>query len=152
MIEWWDETCGDLVHLDGKGCDNPSSLRRRQMDVGPRRNGYDALKTTLWGGISASNILARCPKPNFVMARKQYRRTTTLAAAGLASQISRSGPQSARLHVVRIENSRDAIFGESFADISDIEDPEATCADGVSRKMETVTYDGEVNRYSHSPP
>ena len=167
MIEWWDETCGDLVsYLDEKGI-RDNTLIVYVGDNGwiqhPERNGYDARskQTPYEGGIRQPTIYSwpAVLKPEF---RDELVSSidifpTTLAAAG-ARQPDIPVPGLNLLDYMESGSKipRDAIFGESFAhDISDIEDPEATllfrwCIQGKWKLL--LTYDGEVNRYKSTHP
>ncbi|MAM91650.1 MAG: sulfatase [Opitutaceae bacterium] len=167
MIEWWDETCGDLVgYLEKKGI-RDNTLIVYVGDNGwiqhPERNGYDARskQTPYEGGIRQPTMYSwpKVLKPEFrddlVSSIDIF--PTTLAAAG-ARQPDIPVPGLNLLDYMESGSKipRDAIFGESFAhDIADIEDPEASllfrwCIQGKWKLL--LTYDGEVNRYKSTHP
>lgn len=167
MIEWWDETCGDLVgYLDKKGI-RDNTLIIYVGDNGwiqhPERNGYDmrSKQTPYEGGIRQPTLyswpdrLEPAHRLDLVSSIDIF--PTVLAAAG-ARQPAIAVPGLNLLPAMeqQTEIPRDAIFGESFAhDIADIENPEASllfrwCIQGDWKLL--LTYDGEVNRYTSTHP
>lgn len=167
MIEWWDETCGDLVgYLDKKGI-RDNTLIIYVGDNGwiqhPDRNGYDmrSKQTPYEGGIRQPTLyswperLKPAHRMDLVSSIDIF--PTVLAAAG-ARQPAISVPGLNLLPAMEQQSAipRDAIFGESFAhDIADIENPEASllfrwCIQGDWKLL--LTYDGEVNRYTSTHP
>jgi len=167
MIEWWDETCGDLVgYLETKGI-RENTLIVYVGDNGwiqhPERNGYDARskQTPYEGGIRQPTLYSwpGTLKPEF---RDELVSSidifpTTLAAAG-ARQPSIPVPGLNLLDHMKSGSKieRKTIYGESFAhDVADIENPEASllfrwCIEGKWKLL--LTYDGEVNRYKTTHP
>ncbi len=166
MVEWFDETCGELVSmLDDKGIRN-NTLVVYVTDNGwiqnPARNGYAprSKQTPYEGGVrtpimfSWPGILEPEDRGELVSSIDLV--PTMLAAAG--SQIPADLPGLNLLDNLKsgagIE--RDTIFGESFAhDVADIEKPEASllfrwCIEGDWKLL--LTYDGEVNRYASTHP
>ncbi len=167
MIEWWDETCGDLVgYLDKKGI-RENTLIVYVGDNGwiqhPERNGYDqrSKQTPYEGGVrqptmySWPGTLKPAMRDELVSSIDIF--PTTLAAAG-ARNPSIDVPGLNLLDHLKTGTviPRKAIFGEGFAhDMADIENPEATllyrwCIEGDWKLI--LTYDGEVNRYHSTHP
>ncbi len=167
MIEWWDETCGDLVdHLEKRGI-RENTLIVYVGDNGwiqhPERNGYDARskQTPYEGGIRQPTLYSwpgtLKPETRDELVSSIDIFPTTLAAAG-ARQPAIPVPGLNLLDAMKTGKKikRDTIFGESFAhDIADIENPEASllfrwCIQGKWKLL--LTYDGEVNRYKSTHP
>lgn len=166
MCEWFDETCGDLVHLLEERKVRDNTLIVYVTDNGwiqnPQRNGYaPRSKQTPYEGGVRTPILFSWPgrlKPAdreelvssidvvpTVLAATDSRTPDGLPGLNLWPQLSKNQP---------IE--RDAIFGEGFShDIADLEQPEKTllyrwCIEGDWKLL--LTYDGEVNRYQSTHP
>ncbi len=167
MIEWWDETCGDLVgFLEQKGL-REDTLIIYVGDNGwiqhPEKRGYDARskQTPYEGGIRQPTLyswpgtLKPSERQELVSSIDIF--PTALAAAG-ARQPSIEVPGLNLLPHLKSESSipRDTLFGETFAhDIADIENPETSlvfrwCIEGDWKLL--LTYDGEVNRYATTHP
>jgi len=167
MIEWWDETCGDLVgYLEDKNI-RDNTLIVYVGDNGwiqnPEKNGYDkrSKQTPYEGGIRQPTLyswpdkLSPTHRMDLVSSIDIF--PTILAATG-ARQPSIELPGMNLLPAMEKGSTlkRDAIFGESFAhDIADIENPEASllfrwCIQGDWKLL--LTYDGEVNRYKTTHP
>ena len=167
MIEWWDETCGDLVgYLEDKNI-RDNTLIVYVGDNGwiqnPEKNGYDkrSKQTPYEGGIRQPTLyswpdkLSPTHRMDLVSSIDFF--PTILAATG-ARQPSIELPGMNLLPAMEKGSTlkRDAIFGESFAhDIADIENPEASllfrwCIQGDWKLL--LTYDGEVNRYKTTHP
>ena len=167
MIEWWDETCGDLVGYLEKKNIRDNTLIVYIGDNGwiqhPERNGYDkrSKQTPYEGGIRQPTLyswpgtLEPAHRLELVSSIDIF--PTVLAAAG-APQPNIKVPGLNLFPHLKNGSAipRDAIFGESFAhDIADIENPEASllfrwCIQGDWKLL--LTYDGEVNRYKTTHP
>ncbi|MDA0350019.1 MAG: sulfatase [Verrucomicrobia bacterium] len=167
MIEWWDETCGDIVDYLEKKNIRDNTLIIYVGDNGwiqhPEKNGYDmrSKQTPYEGGVRQPTMyswpdkLKPAHRMDLVNSIDIF--PTALAAAG-ARQPKIKLPGLSLLD--SMENGspipRDTIFGESFAhDIADIENPEASllfrwCIQGDWKLL--LTYDGEVNRYQSTHP
>ena len=167
MVEWWDETCGELVgFLEDKGL-RDNTLIVYVGDNGwiqhPEKRGYDARskQTPYEGGIRQPTLyswpgkLKTGHRQDLVSSIDIF--PTVLAAAG-ARQPSIDVPGLDLLPSLKSGKSidRDAIYGESFAhDVADIENPEASLLfrwriEGDWKLL--LTYDGEVNRYASTHP
>jgi len=167
MIEWWDETCGDMVDYLEKKNIRDNTLIIYIGDNGwiqnPEKNGYDmrSKQTPYEGGVRQPTMYSWPgsfkPAHRMDLINSIDVFPTVLAAAG-ARQPKIKLPGLSLLD--SMENGtpipRDAIFGESFAhDITDIENPEASllfrwCIQGDWKLL--LTYDGEVNRYQSTHP
>jgi len=167
MVEWWDETCGELVgFLEKKGL-RDDTLIVYVGDNGwiqhPEKRGYDARskQTPYEGGIRQPTLyswpgkLKTGHRQDLVSSIDIF--PTVLAAAG-ARAPSIEVPGLNLLPNLKSGESvdRDAIYGESFAhDVTDIENPEASLLfrwriEGDWKLL--LTYDGEVNRYASTHP
>ena len=167
MIEWWDETCGDIVDYLEKKNIHDNTLIIYVGDNGwiqnPNKNGYDmrSKQTPYEGGVRQPTMyswpakLKPAHRMDLVNSIDIF--PTVLAAAG-ARQPKIKLPGLNLLEAMEKGSPipRDAIFGESFAhDIADIENPEASllfrwCIQGDWKLL--LTYDGEVNRYKITHP
>ncbi|QXD26155.1 sulfatase [Opitutia bacterium ISCC 51] len=167
MIEWWDETCGDIVNYLEKKNIRDNTLIVYVGDNGwiqhPEKRGYDARskQTPYEGGIRQPTLYSwpekLKPAHRMDLVSSIDILPTILAATG-ARQPSIEIPGLNLLPSME-EGSpikRDAIFGESFAhDVADIENPETSlifrwCIQGDWKLL--LTYDGEVNRYKTTHP
>jgi arylsulfatase A-like enzyme len=167
MIEWWDETCGDLVgYLDKKNI-RDNTLIIYVGDNGwiqnPEKNGFAlrSKQSPYEGGVRQPTMyswpakLTPAHRLDLVSSIDIF--PTVLAAAG-ARQPSIKLPGLNLLPSMEksIPVERDTIFGEGFAhDIADIENPEASllyrwCIQDDWKLL--LTYDGEVNRNSDVHP
>ena len=167
MVEWWDETCGDLVDYLEKKNIRDNTLIVYVGDNGwiqhPEKRGYDARskQTPYEGGIRQPTLyswpakLKPAHRMELVSSIDIF--PTILAAAG-TRQPKIDVPGLNLLPAMKNGSAikRDAIFGETFAhDVADIENPEASllfrwCIQGDWKLL--LTYDGEVNRYATTHP
>lgn len=167
MVEWWDETCGELIDYLEKKSVRDNTLIIYVGDNGwiqhPERNGYDqrSKQTPYEGGIRQPTLyswpdkLKPAHRMDLVSSIDIF--PTVLAAAG-ARQPTISVPGLNLLPYMQdhSEIPRDTLFGETFAhDIADIENPEASlifrwCIKGDWKLL--LTYDGELNRYKSTHP
>lgn len=167
MIEWFDETCGDLIGYLEKKNIRDNTLIIYIGDNGwiqhPERRGYDqrSKQTPYEGGIRQPTLYSFPGK--FVPASRRDLVSSidifpTIIAATGAGKPSIPTPGLNLLPYLESGSTipREAIFGESFAhDIADIEKPEASllfrwCIRGRWKLL--LTYDGEVNRYQSTHP
>ncbi len=167
MIEWFDETCGDLIgYLEMKKI-RDDTLIVLIGDNGwiqnPERNGFmpRSKQSPYEGGVRQPTLYSWPAK-----LKPAYRMDlvssidifpTILAAAGARQPAIKLPGLNLLPHMEQASDiPRAAIFGESFAhDIADIENPAASllfrwCIEGNWKLL--LTYDGEVNRYPHVHP
>jgi arylsulfatase A-like enzyme len=168
MVEWFDETCGQLMdRIDAKGLtantlfvyvgDNGWIQRENGEGYAPRSK-----QTANEGGVRQPTMFSW---PGVVQPGKRGEQLcssidivpTALAAAGTRSP--RPLPGIDLLPVLRSgrPTSRDHVFGETFAhDIADLNDPQASLVyrwviEGKWKLL--LTYDGAVSaRYASSNP
>lgn len=174
MVEWFDETCGQLIdHLEAQGlredtliyyvCDNGWIQRTKDSNVpeGYRRGFAPGSKQSVRDGGVRSPVILSWPgtidsdvKNDLVSSIDLM--PTMLSAAGV--QAPEGLPGIDLLPNARDNKSirRDIIFGDSYAhDIPDLDNPEASlvylwCIQGRWKLI--LTYDGEVNRYAAVHP
>jgi uncharacterized sulfatase len=167
MIEWWDETCGELVgYLEKKNIRN-NTLIIYIGDNGwiqdPDKNGFmlRSKQSPNEGGTRQPTLYSwpdrLKPAHRMDLVNSIDTVPTILAAAGARQpKIKLPG-----LNLLpSMENGsdipRDTIYGEGFDhDIADIENPEASllyrwCIQNDWKLL--LTYDGEVNRNPHRHP
>ena len=166
MVDWFDETCGQLVdHIDKKGITD-NTLFVYVTDNGwiqnPAKRGYDkrSKQTPYEGGIrtpimfSWGSKLRPADRPELVSSIDIV--PTILAAAGARTPDELPGLNLLPNLESGSKIERTAIFGESFAhDIADIEKPSASLLFrwSIEGKWKLLlTYDGEVNRYKSAHP
>jgi uncharacterized sulfatase len=170
MCEWFDETCGQLLHhLDEKGLsqntlvvfvtDNGWIQRTPATNAPPgwRRGFAPRSKQTPYEGGVRTPIMLRWP--GHIQPRKIDQpissidlTPTILAACGAATPANLPGQN--LLDVCQGRSAaRDVVFGESFAhDIADINDPTKSllnlwCIEG---RWKLLLYaDGQLNRYAN---
>ena len=137
MVEWFDETCGQLLaHLDEKSLSR-DTLVIYVADNGwlqrPDARGYAARsKRSPYEGGTRTPIMVRWParvppadRPELCTSLDIF--PTVLAAAGIPCPKGRSGLNLLPYLTTGKPIERDAIFGASFAhDIADIENPDAS--------------------------
>ena len=168
MVEWFDETCGQLLdHLDSKGLSNNTLVvyvgdngwiqRDESEGFAPRSkqspNEGGVRQPTLfsWPGVIKSGRRGDqlCSSIDIF--------PTVLAAAGVAAPANVPGLN--LLPVLRSgrPTSREAVFGETFAhDVADIDDPQASLLyrwviEGKWKLL--LTYDGALSdRYAWASP
>jgi uncharacterized sulfatase len=167
MVEWFDETCGQLLDkLDEKGL-TENTLVVYVADNGwiqdPDGQGYaPKSKQSANDGGTRQPILFSWPGKIAPGDRKEQLCSsidivpTALAAAGAAIPGNLPG-----LNLLPILQSggptpRKEVFGETFAhDVAEIENPQATLlyrwvVDGRWKLL--LTYDGKLDRYASSHP
>ena len=167
MVEWFDQTCGQLLgHLESRGLNdntlivyvgdngwiqNPDrsdfALRSKQS---PYEGGTRQPTMFCWPGVIAPGDRGRqlCSSVDIA--------PTALAAAGV--EIPEELPGYNLLPVLKSgePTPRREVFGEGFAhDVADIEDPEASLLyrwviEGDWKLL--LTYDGEIGRHASSHP
>lgn len=167
MVEWFDETCGQLIdRIESKGLaentlivyvgDNGWVQQEDAAGYAPRSkqsaNEGGTRQPTMfcWPGVIQPGDRGDqlCSSVDIV--------PTALAAAG--APITDSLPGYNLLPVLRSgePTPRDVVYGESFAhDVADIEDPEETLLyrwviEGKWKLL--LTYDGKLGRYASSHP
>jgi arylsulfatase A-like enzyme len=167
MIEWWDETCGDLVSYLEKKNIRDNTLIIYISDNGwiqdPESKGFAlrSKQTPYEGGVRQPTMYSWPAK------LKPAHRLDLVSSIDIFPTIlDAAGARQPKIKVPGLdllpymesgeELPRDAIFGESFAhDIADIENPEASllfrwCIQGDWKLL--LTYDGEVNRNAKVHP
>ncbi|MBH55487.1 MAG: sulfatase [Opitutaceae bacterium] len=167
MIEWWDETCGELIaYLEGK------SIRDNTLIVyvgdngwiqNPERNGFAlrSKQTPYEGGIRQPTLYSWPAK------LKPAHRTDLVSSIDIfPTMLAAAGTRNPKIEVPGLNLlpnmekgtaiPRNAIFGESFAhDIADIENPEASLLFRWVIEDDwklLLTYNGEVNRHAQVHP
>jgi uncharacterized sulfatase len=166
MVDWFDETCGQLVgHIDKKGIVE-ETLVIYVTDNGwiqnPKKGGYDkrSKQTPYEGGIRTP-IMYKWGSKLKTADRPEVVSSIDIVPTILAAAEARTPDGLPGLNLLPNLKSgsaidRKAIFGESFAhDIADIEKPAASlifrwCIEGKWKLL--LTYDGEVNRYQSTHP
>ncbi|MCZ6675153.1 MAG: sulfatase [Verrucomicrobia bacterium] len=167
MIEWWDETCGDLVGYLEKKNIRDNTLIVYIGDNGwiqnPEKNGFAlrSKQSAYEGGVRQPTMyswpakLKPSHRMDLVSSIDIF--PTVLAAAGARQPKIKLPGLNLLPHLESGSDiPRDSIFGEAFAhDIADIENPEASllfrwCIQGDWKLL--LTYDGEVNRNAHVHP
>ena len=166
MVEWFDETCGQLLGILNEAGVRKDTLIVYVTDNGwiqnSESNGYGPRsKQTPYEAGVRTLILYSWPEKISSGERSELTSSidivpTILAAGG--AEIP-AGLPGLNLLANLTENQpieRNAIFGESFAhDIADIEKPEASLLFRWVIKGDwklLLTYDGEVNRYKSTHP
>lgn len=167
MVEWFDETCGQLLgRLDEKGL-TENTLVVYVADNGwiqdPNGQGYaPKSKQSANDGGTRQPILFSWPGRIQPGDRKEQLCSsvdivpTALAAAGVAIPENLPGLNLLPILESGAATSRQEVFGETFAhDVADIDDPEATLLyrwviDGKWKLL--LTYDGKLGRYASSHP
>lgn len=167
MVEWFDETCGQLLgRLDEKGL-TENTLVVYVADNGwiqdPNGQGYaPKSKQSANDGGTRQPILFSWPGRIQPGDRKEQLCSsidivpTALAAAGVAIPENLPGLNLLPILESGAATSRKEVFGETFAhDVADIDDPEATLLyrwviDGKWKLL--LTYDGKLGRYTSSHP
>ena len=161
MVDWFDETCGQLVdHIDKKGITD-NTLFVYVTDNGwiqnPVKRGFDkrSKHSPYEGGIrtpimfSWGSKLRPADRPELVSSIDIV--PTILAAAGARTPDELPGLNLLPNLESGSKIERTAIFGESFVhDIPDIEKPSASLRFrwSIEGKWKLLlTYDGDVNRY-----
>lgn len=167
MIEWWDETCGDIVSYLEKKNIRDNTLIVYISDNGwiqdPEKNGFAlrSKQTPYEGGVRQPTIyswpdrLKPAHRLDLVSSIDIF--PTCLAAAGARKpKIEVPGLNLLPYMESGEEIPRKAIFGESFAhDIADIKNPQASLLFRWVIEDEwklLLTYDGEVNRNARVHP
>ncbi len=166
MCEWFDETCGELLHMIDSNDLTDNTLVVYVTDNGwiqnPDKNGYaPRSKQTPYEGGVRTPIMYRWPNRFSAAEREELTSSidivpTILAAAGAEVPDDLPGLNLLKPLATETPIDRERIFGESFAhDIADIENPEASllfrwCIEGKWKLL--LTYDGEVNRYASTHP
>jgi len=168
MVEWFDETCGQLIqHLDSKGLtektlivyvgDNGWIQREDAGGYAPRSK-----QTANEGGVRQPILLSwpgviRPGKRGEQLASTVDLFPTALAAAGVELPANLPGYNLLPVLKSGQPTPRRIVFGETFAhDVADIEMPEASLVyrwviDGRWKLL--LTYDGAVSkRYASSNP
>ena len=166
MVEWFDETCGELIgYIDEKG------VRENTLIVYVTDNGWiqdpdskryaPRSKQTPYEGGIRTPIMYSWPKRLAVKERPELTSSIDIVPTILSAAGARIPDDLPGLNLLPLlENDqpieRKAIFGESFAhDIADVQNPEASllfrwCIEGKWKLL--LTYDGEVNRYQSTHP
>lgn len=167
MVEWFDETCGQLIdHLENR------SLTRNTLVVYVGDNGWiqqpdgpgfaPRSKQSAYEGGTRQPILFRWPgvilpgRRDLELASSVDIVPTALAAAGVP--IPGNLPGFNLLPILRSGDPtpRREVFGETFAhDIADLDDPEASLLyrwiiEGRWKLL--LTYDGKLGRYARHHP
>lgn len=167
MVEWFDETCGQLInHLDQAGLrkntlivyvgdngwiqETDSSGFAPRSKQSPNEGGTRQPTLFSWPGTIQPGDRGQqlCSSVDIV--------PTTLAAASL--EVPQDLPGYNLLPILKsgAPTPRKQVFGESFAhDVADIDDPEASLLyrwviDGKWKLL--LTYDGKVGRYGKHHP
>jgi choline-sulfatase len=167
MVEWFDETCGQLLdHLDEKGVRENTLIVYvgdngwiQQVDAGgfaprskqsPNEGGTRQPTMFCWPGVIEPGDRGEqlCSSVDFV--------PTALAAAGV--DVPEELPGYNLLPVLKSgePTPRREVFGESFAhDVADIDNPEESLLyrwviEGRWKLL--LTYDGKVGRYARHHP
>lgn len=167
MIEWFDETCGDLVGYLEKKNIRDNTLIVYISDNGwiqdPNKSGYAlrSKQTPYEGGVRQPTLyswpakLKPAHRLDLVSSIDIF--PTILAATGARQpKIALPGLNLLPYMENGIAIPRDTIYGESLAhDIADIENFEASllfrwCIEGDWKLL--LTYDGEVNRNASTHP
>lgn len=167
MVEWFDETCGQLIEkIEQKGLTEKTLFvyvgdngwiqdpnaggyapRSKQSanEGGTRQPTMFSWKGTIKPGDRGEQL---CSSIDIV--------PTTLAAAGLTPAATLPGLNLLPILQSGEPTARKEVFGETFAhDVADIDDPEATLlyrwvVDGKWKLL--LTYDGKLDRYASSHP
>lgn len=167
MVEWFDETCGQLIEkIEQKGLTEKTLFvyvgdngwiqepnaggyapRSKQSanEGGTRQPTMFSWKGTIRPGDRGAQL---CSSIDIV--------PTALAAAGLKPVANLPGLNLLPILQSGEPTARKEVFGETFAhDVADIDDPEATLlyrwvVEGKWKLL--LTYDGKVNRYASSHP
>ncbi len=167
MVEWFDETCGQLLdHLDQKGVaqntlivyiadngwiqrtDAPGFAARSKQSA--NEGGTRQPIMFCWPGniIPGDRGLQLCSSVDIV--------PTVLAAAGLEASNDLPGYNLLPILKSSQPTPRTEVFGETFAhDVADIEQPEASLLYRWvidDRWKLILTYDGKVGRHAENHP
>ncbi len=161
MVEWFDETCGQLIdHIDSKGL-TKNTLFVYLSDNGwvqnPKSKGFviGSKQAPQEAGVRQPTMYSWPAKIKVgdysdVITSLDFM-PTVLSAAGADIPKSLPGLDLMPLLTEGKKLDREAIFGESFAhDVADINDPEASllyrwCIEGKWKLL--LTYDGKIGRY-----
>ena len=167
MVEWFDETCGQLLdHLDLKG------LTRNTLVVYVGDNGWiqqpdgpgfaPRSKQSPYEGGVRQPILFRWPgsippgNRGDQLCSSVDILPTVLAAAGVSIPANLPGYNLLPILKSGEPTPRKVVFGETFAhDIADIDRPEASLLYRwviADQWKLLLTYDGKVGRYAHHHP
>lgn len=167
MVEWFDETCGELIgHLESKGLAK-DTLFVYVGDNGwrqnPKKGGYlTGSKQSAREAGTRQPIMYRWDGVIEVGERGDQLASsidmvpTILAAAGVAIPDEMPGYNLLPILKSGAETPRKQVLGEGFAhDIADVEDPEASLLyrwviEGRWKLLET--YDGKLGKYANSHP
>ncbi len=161
MVEWFDETCGQLIdHIDDKGLtdntlfvylsdngwvQNPENKnfvtgsKQAPQEAGVRQPTLYSWPAKIKAGDYSDVITSLDFMP------------TVLSAAGATIPKNLPGVDLMPLLTEGEKLDREAIFGESFShDVADVNEPEATllyrwCIEGKWKLL--LTYDGKIGRY-----
>jgi arylsulfatase A-like enzyme len=167
MVEWFDETCGELLgHLEARGLgantlvvyigDNGWIQRADAPGFAPRSkqsaNEGGVRQPTMfrWPGVIAPGNRGEqlCSSVDIV--------PTALAAAGVAVPPQLPGYNLLPVLKSGAPTPRREVFGETFAhDVADIDQPEASLLHRwviEGRWKLLLTYDGRVGRYARHHP
>ena len=167
MVEWFDETCGELLgHLDARGLaantlvvyigDNGWIQRADAPGFAPRSkqsaNEGGVRQPTMfrWPGVIAPGNRGEqlCSSVDIV--------PTALAAAGVTVPSQLPGYNLLPVLKSGAPTPRREVFGETFAhDVADIDQPEASLLHRwviEDRWKLLLTYDGRVGRYARNHP
>ncbi|WP_020528693.1 sulfatase family protein [Flexithrix dorotheae] len=166
MVEWFDETCGDLInYLDEKGlrentliyyvCDNGwiQNPESSKFDVGSKQSAMD-------GGVRTPIILSwpgvLKPERREELISSVDLMPTILDAAGIETDQEMSGMNLWPNLIGKDTTHRNIVFGEGFGhDIVDKDNPEASlgyrwCVEGDWKLI--LCYDGQIEglgMYTH---
>lgn len=167
MVEWFDETCGELLgHLDSKGLtentlvvyvgdngwiqsdDNPGFAPRSKQSA--NEGGTRQPTMFSWPGVIQPGNRGEelCSSIDIV--------PTALATAGIEAPAAMPGYNLLPILKSGAPTPRTEVFGESFShDVADIDNPEATLLyrwviEGKWKLL--LTYDGKLGRYGQYHP
>ena len=165
MVDWFDETCGQLLgELDKRGiAENTLVIYVTDNGWIQRENsgGYQVRsKRSPYEGGTRTPVMFRWPgkikpadRPELCSSIDIF--PTILSAGGVAVPEGRDGLDLLPILISGKELARDTIFGESFAhDIADIKNPEASLLyrwviQGNTKLL--LTYDGRAGRMVYPP-
>jgi arylsulfatase A-like enzyme len=167
MVEWFDETCGELLgHLEARGlgantlvvyigdngwiqrADAPGFAPRSKQS--PNEGGVRQPTMFRWPGVIAPGNRGEqlCSSVDIV--------PTALAAAGVTVPPQLPGYNLLPVLKSGAPTPRREVFGETFAhDVADIDQPEASLVHRwviEGRWKLLLTYDGRVGRYARHHP